>query len=114
MRLIYTLLLSAGVALTGDVSLTIVGMRVMPEVWKKEANFATIDHYAREAAAKGADLVMTPEGFLEGYVGNQNKSPDLTREKYVVVGESIEGLLMNRIRSPRSSSWCPPGGCMAK
>ena len=59
----------------GDITVNIAGLRVTPERWDKAANLAKLDRYAREAAANGADLVISPEGFLEGYVGNSTANP---------------------------------------
>lgn len=70
---------------------TIAGIRVIPDAWDKDANLARIERFTREAAAKGANVVVTPEGFLEGYVGNIKKHPSLTREKYARIGETIDG-----------------------
>lgn len=89
----------ASAAMAGNLSLVVAGLKVTPERWDKERNLAKLDHYAREAAAQGAQLVITPEGFLEGYVGNQKANPELTREKYFATGESMDGLLLNRVRS---------------
>ncbi|MBL8233789.1 MAG: carbon-nitrogen hydrolase family protein [Bryobacterales bacterium] len=72
-------------------SFVIAGLRVMPMRWDKRANFAKLDAYAREAAAKGARFVVTPEGFLEGYVGNEKANKDLTRERYFQIGEPVNG-----------------------
>jgi predicted amidohydrolase len=91
-------LLLTGIALAGDVTLNIGALRLMPQRWNKQANFAKMERYAREAAAKGANLVITPEGFLEGYVGNDHANKDLTREKYFDIGESIDGALLSRTR----------------
>src|SRR5262245_39034457 len=72
-------------------SFVIAGLRVMPERWNKEANFEKLVHYAREASKQGAQLVITPEGFLEGYVvGN----PGVTEERYRSVVESLDGSLL--------------------
>ena len=74
----------------------VAGLRVMPERWDKEANFRKLDRYAREAASKGAKVVITPEGFLDGYVGNDR---DLDRTKYFAVGEAIDGPAMKRVQA---------------
>src|SRR5437868_14842821 len=74
-----------------SISFTVAGLRVTPEGWNKEANFAKLDRYAREAKARGATLVITPEGFLEGYVGNTSANPDTTTERYRAVAEGIDG-----------------------
>ena len=89
----------SGFAYAGEVSLMLAGLRLMPEQWDKQANFAKMERYARQAAAQGAQLVITPEGYLEGYVGNQGRTKELTREKYFPVGESIDGPIMVRIQA---------------
>jgi len=71
---------------------------VTPTEWDKEANYAALERFAREAVARGAKLVVTPEGFLEGYVGNENKNPEVTRERYLAIGEPIDGPVMTRVR----------------
>ena len=80
-----------------EISFQFAGLTLTPEPWNKEANFAKLAKFARQAAARGAQVVVTPEGFLEGYVGNEHRSPGLSREKYVSVGEEIDGPLMKRV-----------------
>lgn len=93
-----TLLLAAASVFAADPrSFTIAGLQITPQAWDKEANFAKLQRYAREAAAKGAQVIVTPEGYLEGYVGNKGRSKDLTREKYAAAGEPLDGALLNRI-----------------
>ena len=91
-------LLMTTTAFSEDLSLTVAGLSLTPEQWNKQANLAKLEKYVREAASMGAQLVIAPEGFLEGYVGNQGRSPGLTREKYLAVGEEIDGPTLNRIR----------------
>ena len=91
--------LPATVVMAGELTLHIAGLSLTPERWDKAANFAKLDRYARQAAAQGAQLVVTPEGFLEGYVGNDKANKDLTREKYFAIGEKIDGPLMTRARN---------------
>lgn len=85
-------------AFAGDASFTIAGLQMMPEPWNKQGNFAKLERYARQAAVQGARVVLTPEGFLEGYVGNRGRTKDLTWEKYVAAGERLEGPLLTRVR----------------
>lgn len=73
----------------------VAGLRVVPDRWDKEANFRKLDHYAREAAAHGAKVVVTPEGFLDGYVGNDKA---LDKHKYFAVAEPIDGPTLNQVR----------------
>jgi predicted amidohydrolase len=81
------------------ISFTVAGLRVTPARWDKEANFTTLAKYAREAKARGADFVITPEGFLEGYVANTHANPDTTEQRYRSVAEGIDGPLITRARS---------------
>ena len=81
----------------GD-SFLIAGLRVMPDRWNKQGNLEKLDHWAREAVRQGANMVITPEGFLEGYVANTSANPGVTEERYRAVGESLDGALLLRIR----------------
>jgi predicted amidohydrolase len=98
-KLILLASLMTVVSMQGSESFTIAGLRVTPERWNKEANFEKLTHYAREACKHGAKLVITPEGFLEGYVGNSGANPGVDEERYRSIGESIDGMLLNRVRS---------------
>jgi predicted amidohydrolase len=97
MKLLLSALLVSS-ALAGDPSLTVAGLCVTPARWDKRANLAKLEHYAKQAAARGAQLALTPEGFLEGYVGNDKVNPDLTRANYFAAGESIDGLMLQQVR----------------
>src|SRR5258707_7919963 len=91
------ILLWATSAWAADVSFVFAGLSLTPEPWNKEANFTKLERYARQAAARGAQVISTPEGFLEGYVGNEKHTPDLKREQYAAVGEQVEGPLLNHV-----------------
>jgi len=99
MRILACLIGILGTLQAASISFTVAGLRVMPERWDKEANFAKLDRYAREGKARGATLVITPEGFLEGYVGNTSANPETTAERYRAVAEGIDGRLMTRVRA---------------
>lgn len=45
-------------------------LKVMPTLNDKAGNYAVFEKLARQAAAQGASLIVTPEGFLDGYAGN--------------------------------------------
>lgn len=92
MNLLLAFLLSA--VMTNDSTLVIGALRVMPVRWDKEANFQKLDKYARLAVAQGAQLVVTPESFMDGYISND---ADLDRRKYLAIGEPIDGPLMRRV-----------------
>jgi deaminated glutathione amidase len=88
-------LLASACALQGaSNSFLLAGLRVMPERWNKEANCQKLDHWAREAAKQGAQLVITPEG----YVVNTSANPSTTEERYRSVVESLDGRMLMRIR----------------
>jgi len=85
-------------ALAGDVDLTLAGLRITPKAWDKQANFATLEKSARQAVAQGAQLVITPEGFLEGYLWNDDGDRNFPRDRYFAVGETIDGPIMSQIK----------------
>jgi predicted amidohydrolase len=95
--LLIALVCAASLAAEQDV--VVAGLKLMPERWNKEANFAKLQRYSRDAAGKGAELVLAPEGFLEGYVGNVHANPGTTRERYFEAGESLDGPLIDRVRN---------------
>lgn len=75
----------------------VAAMCVRPVRWDKQHNYELLERYAREAAAGGARLVVTCEGFLDGYTANTNHLPDMTREQYFAVTEPLDGPWMRRI-----------------
>jgi predicted amidohydrolase len=78
---------------------TIAGLKIVPTQWDKEANLIKLEEWARKAAAAGAQLIITPEGFLEGYVGNPNLASDMTHERYLEIGESLDGPYLKKVES---------------
>lgn len=59
------------------------------EPWALEANFARMEGYAREAARRGADVVIAPECALDGYVCCA--APDVTRERMLAIAQEMPG-----------------------
>lgn len=49
-------------------SVRAAALSIKPEKWDKAANADKLEDFVRQAAAQGAELVVAPEGFLEGYV----------------------------------------------
>ncbi len=82
-----------------DVSFVFAGLSLTPEPWNKTANLAKMEKYARQAAARGATVISTPEGFLEGYVGNEKRTPDLKADRYAAIGEPLDGPMIQRVAS---------------
>ncbi|MBI1357040.1 MAG: hypothetical protein GC160_22090 [Acidobacteria bacterium] len=83
----------------GPQRFVLAAVSVEPVAWDKEANFAELERFAREAAAKGAAIVVTPEGFLEGYVGNDKRQPELEQQRYLAIGESLDGPYLKRAKA---------------
>jgi predicted amidohydrolase len=73
-------------------------LKLLPTQWDKSRNFAKLEKWTRRAVAAGADLVVTPEGYLEGYVGNQKFGKGLTRQRYFEVAEPLDGPWITKIR----------------
>lgn len=68
-------------------------LKVMPHLNDKAANYATFERLARQAAAQGASLILTPEGYLDGYAGN----PRFTRpEQMPGLSEPVDGPWVTR------------------
>ena len=76
----------------------IASASILPEKWNKEINWTRIETMVRKAAIEGgADVVVTPEGVLEGYVINEvNREKDRSKksallQKFLQLGEPIDG-----------------------
>jgi predicted amidohydrolase len=92
-----SLLMLAGLmAEAGNAPFTVAALSLTPEPWDKKANYAKLERFVRQAAAQGAQVVVTPEGYLEGYVGNEKRTPGLTRERYLEAGEELNGPYLRR------------------
>lgn len=78
-------------------SFVVAGMCVTPKRWDKAHNFALLERYARVAMERGADLLVTCEGFLDGYTANPNYAPGLTRERYRKIGEPLDGPWLQKV-----------------
>lgn len=69
----------------------IASVSAMPEKWNKEANWAKIERMAREAAERfDPDMVVTPEGVLEGYVINKVNAVTDPADREAIVKRFIE------------------------
>ncbi len=74
-----------------------VGMiKVVPKKWEPEANLATLERLVPEIAKSGAEVIVTPEAFLDGYVIHGD---DWTPERMAEVSEpGPDGARAQRIR----------------
>jgi predicted amidohydrolase len=78
-------------------SFIVAAMRVQPTPWDKVQNFKLLERYAQQAADQGATLVVTCEGFLDGYTSNPKYAQDVTRERYYEFGEPVDGPWLKRV-----------------
>jgi len=64
-------------------------IKAVPEKWNVEANWRTFEELARVAAGRGAQLVITPECFLDGYVASLRKG--FSRKRFASISQSLRG-----------------------
>ena len=64
----------------------VAGLSLKSRRWDKAANWRKAKRMLHRAARAGAELVCAPEGFLEGYIVQEQ---GLTRDRYRAVGESV-------------------------
>jgi predicted amidohydrolase len=76
----------------------------VPAKWNKQANGERIERMVREAAKRGAQFVITPEGALEGYVVNevirQKDAVEKSRltKRFQQIAEPVDGPYVVRFR----------------
>jgi predicted amidohydrolase len=95
-----------GAARRGEVSATlrVASLMVRPVKWDKAANKGRLEGAIREAKGRGAELVVTPEGALEGYVVNEvirakgAERRELT-EKFNALAEPVDGPYVEHFRA---------------
>ena len=83
-------------------TLKIASLSSIPVKWDKEANLKNLEKMAREAAAAGAQLLITPEGQLEGYLIDELiKSPEREKwePKFREIAEPVDGPSVMKVRS---------------
>lgn len=79
----------------GSQRVKIGAVAVQPGRCTKEENFTLAETHVRACAEGGADVVLLPEGYLEGYVVNE---PGMTVEKFHALSEPLDGPYVTRFR----------------
>ena len=79
-------------------SFVVASLKVQPVAGDRAANFARFETLARQAAAGGAKLIVTPECYLDGYMGSAGFRPGMTREKALQEHtETIDGPTLRKV-----------------
>lgn len=88
---------------TEPAKLRVASISFVPTKWDKEANAARLEKLVIDAARQGAQLVVTPEGILEGYVVNEvirakdsARKAELTR-RFQKLAEPRDGPYLRRM-----------------
>ena len=80
-----------------DSSFVVATLKVMPVTGDKAANYALFEKLARRAAGAGADFIVTPEGYLDGYLGSPKIAPGITHEKLLASADPIDGPWLKKV-----------------
>jgi predicted amidohydrolase len=80
-----------------EANFVVAAMRVQPKQWDKAYNFELLERYAQSAVKEGATLLVTCEGFLDGYTSNPKFTPGVTREQFFEFGEPLDGPWLKRV-----------------
>jgi predicted amidohydrolase len=81
----------------------IAAIGFVPRKWDKEANFQKLVGLIEEAAKAKPDLIVTPEGILEGYVIDSvreadEENPGSADEKFLDIAEPLDGKYIVALR----------------
>ncbi len=87
---------AASVEPAGTKTIRVVAIGFVPKKWDKEANFRTLVGLIEEAATSGPDLIVTPEGILEGYVIDSvrkadEEHPGSADRRFLEIAEPLDG-----------------------
>ena len=81
-------------------SVRAAALSIKPKKWDKPANADKLEDYVRRAAAEGAELVVAPEGFLEGYVVMEAIHEPELRADLWEIAEPPDGPYIQRFKKP--------------
>lgn len=81
---------------TARPSVKVAALKVIPVAYDKEGNYARFEQFAREAAGNGAQIIVTSECYLDGYLGNIKMRPELTFERLLEIAEPVDGPYVKR------------------
>jgi predicted amidohydrolase len=76
---------------TARPAVTVASLKLIPLPNDKPANYAKFERATREAAAKGASIIVTSECYLDGYLGHRKMHPEMTQAKLAAIAEPVDG-----------------------
>lgn len=71
---------------------------IKPKKWDKRSNAAKLERFVRTAAKDSPDLIVAPEGVLEGYVATSVIENPERAQEMLDIAEPIDGPFVNRFR----------------
>lgn len=80
-------------------SIQAAALSLIPDKWNKPANADKLETFVRRAASQGAELVVAPEGFLEGYVVMDVIHDHERRADMWQIAEPMHGPYVQRFRT---------------
>lgn len=87
----FSCLAPASAQIEGRPTVTVASLKLIPVANDKPGNFARFEQFAREAAAAGAGIIVTSEGYLDGYLGHKKMHPEMTHQKLWEIAETVDG-----------------------
>lgn len=79
-------------------SIRAAALSIKPKRWDKPANADKLEAFVRQAASEHAELIVAPEGFLEGYIVMDVINHPDRRHAMWEIAEPIDGPYMKRFR----------------
>ena len=95
-RLLLLLILLGGEALALAETVRVASISFVPEKFALDVNVARLKTFYREAAQKGAQIALAPEGILEGYVVNEVIAGEVSEERMRSVALRIDGRALSK------------------
>jgi predicted amidohydrolase len=78
-------------------SISVASLSIFPKKWDKEVNTVKIEQMVRKAAEQGAQIIITPEGVLEGFVITEvleekdSIKKEMLTKRFLEIAEPMDG-----------------------
>ena len=80
-------------------SVRVAAVNFVPWKWHRDWNADRLEEFCAAAAKQRVELIVAPEGILEGYVVNQARRSRQARHAMLEIAEPIDGPYVRRFRS---------------